>query len=96
MVRGRATGKTWQCLQWLNQHPDGVMVCHSMAEVDRLKREARRLGLQIDSRQFVSANRLEVLRGRQNVSLCVDNLDIILPHLLGAPVDMITATGVNL
>ncbi len=98
---GRQQGKTTRLIEWMMQAPDDVhrvLVTHNAREADRLYREyGEKLGL--ERWQFMSAMEVRgeygaTWRGRKGrLELGVDNLDIVLPMLLGWRVGWVSATA---
>lgn len=96
---GRRMGKTTYLLSRLEQDPESVMVVHSYQERDRLKREIHERWDDIDiageiANRIVSIDSIISghLRGRQFSEIHVDNLDLILPYLLGGKIGTVTTT----
>lgn len=86
---GRQMGKTVMLLEWLEGDPKRAMIVHSYQESDRLKRENPHLADQIFNFHSALDGRL---RGRGFNELAIDNLDLILPWLLGCKIGPITTT----
>lgn len=92
-VMHRCEGKTHLAVEWLKADPDHrvLLTASEVAAADLRKRY--RLGeWQVMSYRSAGAR----LRGRANVEIAVDDLDAILPALLGispARVALVTATG---
>lgn len=88
-------GKTERVLQWMRTNPDGVLLCHTKNEVERLRNE----NPDIFPSRFVYMGLVgDKLRGYPVSNLAIDNLDLMLPFLLGVPqikIDLVTATGEN-
>lgn len=96
MVSGRKTGKTSSLIEWLRLEPNGVIVCHSEQERQRILKKIKEMpwGNEIKDNQVISASSSrEKLAGR-NVVVAVDNVDIVLSWLLGAEIQRATATGI--
>lgn len=90
VIRPRGGGKTAAAIAWLRDNPGGVLIVHDESYAKRLRKEHGLTGEQVVS--YGSAS----LRGRRVSAVGVDNLDLILGHLLGtgpAPVSLVTATG---
>lgn len=85
----RRQGKTTYMLGWLRVHPTGVLVVHSYAEKHRLSKENPELEDRIIT---VDAMRYGKLRGRRDLIIGIDNLDLILPYLFGGPIGPVTMT----
>lgn len=105
-ITGRGQGKTTQMLQWMSEAPeaqsDEIRVCVSPhpREAMRLLRLSREMGLGLRSWQFVSIDELNAslwssVRGRRNIVLGFDNLELILSRLIPGPwpVRYASATG---
>lgn len=88
-VSGRQTGKTTDLLFWLKSTPEGVLIVHSTAEKYRLQKENPELKGRIHT-AFDAAEGF--LRGRRNIIIGIDNLDLILPALFGAPIGPVMMT----
>lgn len=96
----RRRGKTMEVLKWLADAPEGehrVLVSQDLMESHRVQRLGMKRGL--ESWQFVALSEVTptawsgVLRGRGGrVVLGLDNLDLMLPWLLGWPVSLATVT----
>jgi hypothetical protein len=76
-------------IQWLRWERDGILIVHSISEVYRLEKEFPDLKGRIYPPHSVSDGRL---RGRRNLIVGIDNLDLILPALFGAEVGPVTVT----
>lgn len=90
---GRQTGKTTQLVNWLRTNPDGVLIVHTAIERDRVIKEFTFLNL--NPNRVVTLN--HVLSGRirgkyPRPIFAVDNLDLILPMILGGTVGPVTMT----
>lgn len=87
---GRGKGKTNSLLRWLKATPNGMLLVHSEAEKKRLLDENEWLS----TFQIISPGRLldGGLRGHRQTILAIDNLDLILPTLLGATIGPVTMT----
>jgi len=100
MLAGRGGGKTFELMKWVDEQEnpgDIAVVTNSRHEAERLKRAwMKKYPDSPDDRtpRFVtmSAARSGALNGR-NTRIVIDNLDIILSHLLPYPIDFITANG---
>lgn len=102
---GRQTGKTQQLLKWASEQPDGiarVIVTHSLDSSMQLLRRARDEGYNVESWQFVSVVEMKdrgpgfmsgVRLNRRRFEWAIDNADIVLEDLIGAPLTIITVTG---
>jgi hypothetical protein len=98
ILAGRQTGKTERLLEWLgsqtiSEPQSRVIVCHSDVEAVRLRKICDERGWLIAPSQILSAEsvRRGGLRGHA-VLVAVDNLDLVLPQLLGAQIDVVTST----
>jgi hypothetical protein len=92
-VLHRAEGKTHLAIEWLKADPDHrVLLTTSEALAADVKKRHRLGDRQVMSYRAAPA----ALRGRSNIELAVDDLDAILPALLGIgplPIVLVTATG---
>lgn len=96
-IGGRAGGKTTKLLRWVASQEkigDIAVICHSGDEKERMTHlwmEAYPTGPQP---RFITMNeaRNGSLDGR-HTRIAIDNLDIMLTHMLGYPVQYVTATG---
>jgi hypothetical protein len=93
VIRPRMGGKTTEALKWLKETPGAVLLVHSEAYAACLRRDHGLTDRQVMSHRSAGTR----LRGRRQVTVAVDNLDVILPQLLGlspdARVELVTATG---
>lgn len=90
---GRGTGKTTQLVNWLRFNPDGVLIVHSEMEKNRIIEEYTWISLNSDRVVTISQVLNGRLRGRHpRPTFAVDNLDLILPMIIGGPVGPITMT----
>lgn len=99
IATGRQGGKTEQMLAWLRDAPEGehrVLVSHSREEAMRLLRDNAD---DLESWQFVTPEEVTpdawsgVLLGRGGrIVLGFDNLDLILPRLVGRTVGAVSMT----
>lgn len=78
--RGRGGGKTYDLMWKLVGDPDAVVVVHSYGERDRLQKDYPTIKNQIYCIDSVISGKL---RGKKISVIHVDNLDLILPFLLG-------------
>lgn len=88
MVTGRQMGKTTTALAHLYAYSDAILVVPTHQRAAQLKQKYPELADRI-----VSATGSAGLRGRSYDKVLVDDVDQVLYHLLGAPVDMATATA---
>ena len=89
--KSRGGGKTTMMLAWLRTHPTGVLVTFSEGEAHRLRQMCKWADKDFDKGRIMVADR-GCLRGREVGPVAVDNLDLVLESLLGAPVYVATAT----
>ena len=82
----RGSGKTTTLLGWLREHPTGLLLTFSEREAVRLREI---MGEDFTERIMVA--RPGCLRG-QDGPTAVDNLDLVLELLFGAPVHVATTT----
>jgi hypothetical protein len=84
-------GKTYELLKFMREHPDSICLVHSQPEVSRLERE------NIDLKgRFFSVRSLKNYRPTHysKVTLCIDNIEMLLPQLTGGfSVGRVTGTG---
>jgi hypothetical protein len=103
MIRGRQGGKTTELLTWLLDHPDR---CVLVLDEQRRRSLVRMLG-QMERAKVSDAKRILTLtdisynglRGSTATDIGIDDLDAILPILLGPwhkTIGMVTATGVSI
>ena len=88
-VGGRRTGKTTHMLTWLRYTPGAVMIVHSASEAARLEHENPDLAGKIFSPHMAADGRL---RGMRDITIGIDNLDLILPYLFGGRIGPVTVT----
>lgn len=91
-VSGRQTGKTTRTIEWFIEAPDRrVVICIDAREADRLCRMIMECTLELaDSRSWWGHNILwpealqaNPLRGRTIEAIWIDNIDLVLPRLVG-------------
>lgn len=87
-VAGRAHGKTTKVISHLYAYDDAVLIVPTHQRARMLAKEHPELADRI-----VSATSSVGLRGRSFSKVLVDDLDAVLFHLLGAQVDLATATA---
>ena len=92
IVGGRRSGKTHKLVEWLKEDPDRVLICHSASEAERLTRDYGIHPRQIMSISAWSSRGLSGM-SRPSTKIAVDNLDLVLPILLGVNVEMVALTG---
>lgn len=88
-IAGRQTGKTTNLIAWIGEDPNRVLIVHSMFEAYRLHRDYPDLEDQIIPISLVEKS----LRGKRDVEVAIDNLDLILPQLIMARIGPVTYTG---
>lgn len=89
----RQSGKTTMLVNWLAESDNHILIVHSFAEADRIRREHPDVAGQIVGIDTVKSG---FLRGHHNKVYAIDNLDLILPQLLGSwgnEIGPITYTG---
>lgn len=85
----RQSGKTTYMLGWLRTHPTGVLIVHSTHEAWRLERK----NPDLTGRFFTPGMAADgALRGRKDLIIGIDNLDLVLPYLFGGPIGPVTLT----
>lgn len=97
-VTGRQTGKSTKLAEIMRKNPHALLITRSYnVSIDWVHRFG------INPNRIVSVQALHELRGRLEIHpdgmLLLDDLDTLLPYLLGIPYNMTfvaTATGVNL
>lgn len=90
-ANGRQTGKTTQLVRWLGVHPDGVLVVYSAQERDRILKEY--INVDPDRIKTIAAVLEGKLRGRNpRPIIAIDNLDLILPQIMGGTIGPVTLT----
>lgn len=97
----RQTGKTTMLLSKLELDPKAIMVVHSWPERERLHHELHirwennpEIAAQIADRIITIDHVISgKLRGRQFSEIHIDNLDLILPYLIGGRLGDVTYTG---
>jgi ribosomal protein L39E len=99
MVAGRGGGKTFELMKWVDaqENPENVaVVTNSDVEAKRLERAWMRKypDPKRPRPRFVDMKtaRSGALNGR-HTRIVIDNVDILLSHLLPYPIDFITTTG---
>jgi hypothetical protein len=105
IVGGRQSGKTSKLLQWASEQPEGtgrVIISHSLRASMDLLRRARDAGYNVESWQFVSVSEVRdkgigfmagVRINRRHIEFGLDNLDLVLTDLIGAPLTTVTMTA---
>lgn len=92
-VMHRCEGKTHLAVEWIKADPCGRV----LLTVSEISAAQVRKQYGLDDKQVMSYRSAPArLRGRSNIELAVDDLDAILPALLGigpVPVALVTATG---
>lgn len=96
-ITGRRIGKTFQIVQWMKKHPEGMCIVFSVVEAERIAREYK-----IPKDRFITPRQLidGGLRGRNRrnqIDLAVDNLELVLDAFTypAGIVRFATATGEN-
>lgn len=96
----RNGGKTNMLVEWLKYNPHGVLIVHSVQERQRILKQYggltfREDRIQEDEKRVVTIQSVleGKLRGRHPLIVAVDNLDLILPYILGAQVGPVTMTS---
>lgn len=91
LVTGRAEGKTTSIVQAMRWEDDSIMLVHNQTESDRIKKDYPWM----KGRVIAVARSGEYLREGNYKKVYIDNLDLILPALLGLyTLDInVTATG---
>ncbi|SRR6266498_750352 len=91
---GRQTGKTDHLISWLKFKSNRVLVVHSAKERARIIKEYPDIDpVKIFTIESVLSGRMRGVVG--NVVIGVDNLDLILPQILGGSVGPVTMTDEN-
>lgn len=103
-VAGRQTGKTFWMLEWMRRARPGelrVCICASRRDAARLYQST----LDVNGEptywqkyQFISADEVRTtdkFRSRQHVVFGIDNIDLILPTLLGGSIGIATGTNIR-
>lgn len=100
IVGSRQSGKTTQLIEMMKKNPESIMLVHSAKEIERLGSQHH-----LPFHRFLSVGEKRKLTETFKESgakfLVVDNLDIILPDLLGIAgssitVEVVSMTGWNL
>jgi hypothetical protein len=86
VIRPRQEGKTTYLVEWAKLN-GGLVLTFNETEARRLRHVHG-----IDAECFEG----QPLRGRPPRPVAVDNVDIVLERLLGAPIDLASATGLLL
>lgn len=90
LITGRAGGKTFKALSWLDDYPRGILITHSAEERNRLWKDYPE-----KADRIFSITEARSLRGRDfRDPIFIDNLDLVLQTLLpGARIAAVTASG---
>ena len=89
---GRRRGKTTQILRWFQERSDRVIVVATMAEKDRLLNILPDVNrADYESRIIPMRDRVK-LRAMSEMQIGIDNLDLVINELMGAPIDYATVT----
>lgn len=89
-IGGRRSGKTEMLVKWIRSNPDAIMIVHTVREAERI---AAQYSLDLYRVRSIGEVEHGGLMGRRNVKLGIDNLNLILPNILGHHVERVTATG---
>lgn len=89
--RPRQGGKTLAILNEMAKESNSVYVAANETHAKAAYDYSRRLGLQLERNQFVTARRVADLKSPSERKLYVDELEAVLYALLGAPV--VAASG---
>ncbi len=95
-VKERRSGKTTRMIQWLldgSEYEHRVLVVHSYTEQQRLEHILSEYDIDQSSVSVTTVPNLTKFRGRKDVVLGIDNLELVMGQLLGYSVDRVTATG---
>lgn len=97
VVGGRASGKTFKMVNWLKASPNHILVVHSEQEAHRI-REDYYLNLGECNRIISVHSALNgKLRGsRRETVIAIDNLDLMLPFIMGASIGPVTLTNTEI
>lgn len=92
-VGGNGGGKTTKMLEWIkastrDKSANRVVICHSEESVQWFRRELKKA--YIEDWQVITPSKLECLRGRRFDALGIDNLELVLPQLIGYPIGLVT------
>lgn len=88
----RGGGKTTHLISLLVEHTDAYVVVASFQRKVGLLTRAGLLGLNIDPRRVVHTSELHRLQGLTTPLLYVDDLEQVLPALIGYPVTLVTTS----
>lgn len=83
---GRRTGKTTNAILWLLENKQRVLVLHNQSYALDLKSK-----YPVIKNQIICWTELEQLKGSHK-EIGIDNIDIILSHLIGNRIGLLTAT----
>lgn len=100
-ITGRRTGKTTMALKWMKvkkmQGLNPVLIVHSVQEADRLYESTKNIRGEspFETWQIIAHHQLRsgVLSSKRDIVFAVDNIDLVLPALLGGEVEFVTGTG---
>lgn len=83
----RQRGKTTGCIAWLCENTANYLVVMDHREVSRIRQTYPVVADRVLPWDAVQWGKL---RGRHDVSLAIDNLDLILTTMLGHPIELAT------
>lgn len=89
---GRQTGKTTALIDEMYRDTEALLVVHNYTEVQRLVRDYPSLEDRVLSIDHVISGKL---RGRKYSQIHIDNLDIVLPYLIGGRIGTVMMTEEN-
>ncbi len=92
VIRPRQGGKTHETVQWLREDPGHRVIITATAEMARDLRQR----YELTEKQVMTVSSVRTFGRGRRAEYALDNLDIILPQLLGTgpnPVMVVTATG---
>lgn len=97
-IRLRQAGKTYDLIEWWRQSPSRVIVVPDSHQVGFLRKQLPDLDNREITRRIITFEDMRsgrVLRGRGDVEIGIDNLDMILQRLVSANglLRRVTATG---
>jgi hypothetical protein len=97
-ISGRQTGKTHEMIQWLRQHPDGVVLVHSQQAADQFKKQFEdtvRTRFPDTATVIPAGDAKDYFKGQAESlrPVALDNLDLAMREVFGRELDQVTATG---
>lgn len=100
ITRSRQTGKTTALISIFKRNPQAILIVHRERRKVEMALAYGLSGTDLD-RIYTVDNVRDRLRGKQAGTILIDDLDVILPQLLGVPYAgehgiIATATGVSL